>query len=466
MKPSLVMIMAALVLCTALLTLRVQAAPTATITVNTTADTVADDGKCSLREAITAANTNVAVGGCPAGAVGNAFSGDKIEFAIPGDGPHTIAVQSELPAITSIINIDGLSQSGAKCVNNLPARHGDQSAQRTTLMVALDGSALTTGYGLTFAESAGWSNVQGLVISRFPGNGIEIRSTNTGFGVGVLCNFIGTNNGGTAAAGNGKIGILIENSPSSSIQANIIAGNGAEGILIQGTDAVDNLIVDNYIGTNPDGADLGNSGHGIRAQQTGSQIIGGTYTNQGECCLGNTIAFNGGDGVAVVAQGTISWEKGIRGNRIYANTGLGIDLEDNGVTPNDPGDSDGAGSANQLQNFPVISAAHLITSTITVSGTLNSTANTTFQLDFYANDRCDPSGYGEGERWLGYGSVKTDDKGNGTFAITLTETVPMLARYGNLITAIATDPDSNTSEFSQCLQSTGGEAIWMPLIRR
>ena len=38
-----------------------------TITVNTTADTISDDGFCSLREAVRAANLDTAIGGCPAG---------------------------------------------------------------------------------------------------------------------------------------------------------------------------------------------------------------------------------------------------------------------------------------------------------------------------------------------------------------------------------------------------------------
>src|SRR5688500_2656320 len=47
------------------------AASAASISVTTGADTVGDDGVCSLREAVQAANTNVAAasagGGCPAG---------------------------------------------------------------------------------------------------------------------------------------------------------------------------------------------------------------------------------------------------------------------------------------------------------------------------------------------------------------------------------------------------------------
>jgi len=43
------------------------AASGATLTVTTTADTIANDGACSLREAVTAANTDAPFNGCPAG---------------------------------------------------------------------------------------------------------------------------------------------------------------------------------------------------------------------------------------------------------------------------------------------------------------------------------------------------------------------------------------------------------------
>ena len=45
------------------------------ITVNTTADTIMDDGQCSLREAVIAANTDRTTGGCPAGS-----GADVIQF--------------------------------------------------------------------------------------------------------------------------------------------------------------------------------------------------------------------------------------------------------------------------------------------------------------------------------------------------------------------------------------------------
>ena len=45
--------------------LTVQPAMGASILVNTTADAIADDGQCSLREAIIAANTDTASGALP-----------------------------------------------------------------------------------------------------------------------------------------------------------------------------------------------------------------------------------------------------------------------------------------------------------------------------------------------------------------------------------------------------------------
>jgi len=38
---------------------------------------------------------------------------------------------------------------------------------------------------------------------------------------------------------------------------------------------------------------------------------------------------------------------------------------------------------------------------VTIAGFLPSTASTAFDLEFFANVACDPSGYGEGELFLG-----------------------------------------------------------------
>ena len=132
------------------------------------------------------------------------------------------------------------------------------------------------------------------------------------------------------------------------------------------------------------------------------------------------------------------------------NLGLGIDLlsSGSGVTPNDPGDADPG--ANQLQNFPVLASATTDGSTTTVTRSLNSTPDTTFQLQFFANTACDDSGYGEGERLLGSDTVITDGFGDVAFEFS----AAVATSLGEAITATATDAAGNTSEFSACADVT------------
>ena len=124
--------------------------------------------------------------------------------------------------------------------------------------------------------------------------------------------------------------------------------------------------------------------------------------------------------------------------------GLGIDLGNDGPTLNDTGDTDIG--ANNLQNFPVITSAVSGGGTTTVQGPLNSKPLTEFRLEFFSNTACDPSGHGEGETFIGFTDVTTDGSGNASFMVTFPIAVPA----GQLITATATDPNGNTSEFSEC----------------
>ena len=79
-------------------------------------------------------------------------------------------------------------------------------------------------------------------------------------------------------------------------------------------------------------------------------------------------------------------------------------------------------------------------------GTLNSLASTTFDVDFYASADVDVSGFGEGESYLGTTSVTTDGSGDASFNFIVPGTVTM-----PWITATATDPVGNTSEFSEAM---------------
>ena len=86
----------------------------ATILVNSAADAaVPMDGQCTLREAIGAANVNLAPPGADCAPGDPAPTQDVIEFAIPGAGVHTIQPATDLPEIMETLLIDGYSQPGA-----------------------------------------------------------------------------------------------------------------------------------------------------------------------------------------------------------------------------------------------------------------------------------------------------------------------------------------------------------------
>src|SRR5262245_24506341 len=83
----------------------------AIITVTSTDDSIVVDGFVTLREAITAANTNSPFGDASAGDPGL----DTIRFNIAGapGTVHTIQPMGALPIITDALTIDGYSQLGA-----------------------------------------------------------------------------------------------------------------------------------------------------------------------------------------------------------------------------------------------------------------------------------------------------------------------------------------------------------------
>ena len=112
MCPPMIRRLGALVLGLGLLSsLAVSQALAASITVNSLADVAANDGACTLREAVTAANTDTASGA----ATGECAAGsgtDTISFNVAG----TITLTSALPDISTDLSISGggaITVSGA-----------------------------------------------------------------------------------------------------------------------------------------------------------------------------------------------------------------------------------------------------------------------------------------------------------------------------------------------------------------
>jgi hypothetical protein len=372
----------------------------------------ADAGPGSLREALLTAN---------------ALAGpDTIVFAIPGVGPFTIRPSSALPAITEAATIDATTQPGFA----------------GTPIVELDGEdAPPQTTGLTILS--GGSTVRGLVINRFNGTGIELGGSPGSLIVG---NYIGTDLSGTVGLGNASDGIFLGDSAGNTIGGttaaarNVISGNGGNGLAIVGSGAMNNLVQGNFIGVNVTGAGpLGNGGNGVFVDDlvTTNNTIGGITPG-----AGNTIAFNGGNGV-VVLSGTA---KSILSNAIFGNGGLGIDLGGDGVTPNDAGDT--VFGPNFLQNFPVLTGVTIGGGTTTLTGTLNSTPGDLFLIQFFASAAADPSRFGEGQTFLGAMTVATDDLGNASFSFPVSGAI-----LGQIFTATATSVSTlSTSEFGPALE--------------
>jgi photosystem II stability/assembly factor-like uncharacterized protein len=277
-----------------------------------------------------------------------------------------------------------------------------------------------------------------IAASGSPGN-VALGHNNSGSAATVQGNYIGTDVTGTRALG-GSSGITISSNDNviGGLVAgarNLISGN-LVGIQLGGFSGgpVGNVIQGNLIGLNAPGtAPLPNTQHGIAISGATNSTIGGTVSG-----AGNKIAFNGGAGVNV-SNGT---GNAIRRNSIFSNNGLGIDLGGNGVTANDGNDGDTG--PNHLQNFPVVTGVMSTSNSTTIQGSLRSFPNTTFQIDFYSNAAVDPSGNGEGAQFFNSTSVNTDGNGDATINVTFPTSLPT----GRVITATATDPNGNTSEFS------------------
>jgi titin len=282
----------------------------------------------------------------------------------------------------------------------------------------------------------------GNVISGNGDAGIYVVGPNATGNV-IQGNKLGTDACGNTALANIYEGIYLESSSSNIIggsfpgAGNLVSGNSTWGVFM--TNCSWSVIQGNQIGTKVDGVSpLPNGFHNIECQSaTANSIIGGAAG------AGNTIAFANSPYSGVrIRPGSAN--NRISGNCIFSNNGLGISFSGTAPTLNDPCDADPG--ANSLQNFPVLSQA--VSSVITgVRGTLNSIANTTYVLQFFANPACDKSGNGQGRIYLGDAIVATAGDCSASFVATL----PMAVPVGYIITSTATDRAGNTSEFSACI---------------
>ena len=243
-------------------------------------------GKCTLREAITAASNNTATGGCAAGQPGPTV--DAIHFAIPGATLHTITLGSTLPDITDVVTIDGYTQTGSSA-NTLQV--GDDAK----LMIEVSGAGLCSCVPMFFIAASG-SHVRGLVIDHTSSSGIFVQAiSGTVSNVVVEGNFIGVDATGMNVAASTNqapvkiIGTANRLGGTTAAERNIIGGGGNTIVLVNGTG---NILQGNYIGVGADGAQgLQQNADGfattaIDLSFTNGTLVGGSAPGAGNVLFG------------------------------------------------------------------------------------------------------------------------------------------------------------------------------------
>ena len=332
--------------------------------------------------------------------------------------------------------------------NQLPGCHIGTDVDGTADLgngTAIGGGVIITG---TENRIGGPNASERCVISGNTGPGIRISGAGTE-GNWVEGNYIGTDASGTEKLGNSSEGVIItggaefnfvkpvnEHAPK-----NVIGGNDGPAVRISGNGTEGNTVTGNYLGTNAAGDDLGNGEDGIRIGSEAKYNWTGEKTDdrdndwkelfiwgaQKTDWSNNVIAYNGGHGVMVDGNGTIS--NTITRNSIFSNS-MGIVLTN---------------GANGGITAPVI-----VTTTEAVNIVGVACANCTVEV--FENSDID----GEGETYVGDTTADT----NGVFTVTVS------SLNNPYLTATATDAISGTSEFSAVFTATvtGGYNIYVPII--
>ena len=327
---------------------------------------------------------------------------------ISGNARHGIACYSGA-SNTVYNNIVGLSPLGDRRLMNV--KHGsDWNSVCANNVIGGTGSLqrnIFSGNGVPNANDG----AAGVEVSHGPGNTGQQIVGNC-FGTDITCT------SSPSWTFNAFWGIHIEDTASNVlIDDNVVVSSRSAAIKLEERNTTGNIVSNNLVGVGPDGRALPNHAPGIIVTE------GATNNRIGP---GNIVAHNP-VGVRISDPGTDG--NTITRNSIFANGGLGIDLDPTGVSPNDAGDGDSG--PNQQLNFPVLSSA--------TRTSVRGTACSGCRVEVFVADP-DPSGFGEGRTFLA--AAVADGSGNFTVAISGVSA-------GQTVTATATDGQGNTSEFAK-----------------
>ena len=295
------------------------APPINVIIVDSNGDVSADDGACTIREAVLSANTNTAVGGCFSGRAGSL---DVITFT---SASQITLVQGEI-RITESVAINGqgtgsgtvfttaftsIGAGNASRVFNIDAGNG--VPQEVQILNAVIGFGNSSAGGSAAPDAGGAIDVK---------DGSALRLANAG----VVESVAGINGGGV----HGSAGTVIEIEGPAVIRDNVAQGNeaamGGGGIWSSGPveisgDTGRNVVISDNRATGTSG-----SGGGVFN-------MGSTLTITGAVSIQGNAANRAGGGIET-AGGTVSLSGGaiVRGNDAGANPGNGGGLHAGGGT--------------------------------------------------------------------------------------------------------------------------------------
>ena len=442
-------------------------------TVDTTGD--GDDGSClpgfcSFRDAINAVN-------------GYAGASATIKFAISGGWPQTISLLTALPPITTPVSIDGTTETGTPANTPGVTLAPLPSAAVGLALDLAGGSGGSTVRGLAFGGFSCECSPGNAIQVESNGNTIagdwfgvgadsaQLESSGTDIEVTGDSNTIGGAGADANVLVNGGNGILVDPSSESStgptgtvIQGNLIGfhpnGSPADVGASTGIDLVDahstvigsdvgpsdladvdpalgNLIADSGNDAIKIQRDTGSSsnsvvaGNFIGVDRSGNPTTpGGGNTNGIEIVdssgdqigPGDIIANSVEDGVLVESEDLGASSDRIVANSIYANGGLGIDLQ---------------GGANDNIAAPVITAA----SGNGLSGTFASSNSDPVFIEIFVNPSCDDTDATSGKVYDSFIAASPGQWNAGFGGLV----------NGQGVTVTATDEFTNdTSQFSGC----------------
>ena len=363
---------AALLVCGLLFAYASSPAWAAIITVNSLADDEADDGECTLREAITAANTDTA-SGTATGECAMGSGDDEIHYALPGTAPWTVNLTGVLPDLSTSIEIVGPGDDQLTVRRRTGGDYRIFTVTGDTTVVTISGMTISNGNAANFEDGGGIfiadSGTLTLTDSTITNNFTE----DAGGGIGIDSDTDGTltvtgstisdntgefdNGGGISNAGTGTVTVT-----DSTISGNFSGHEG--GALANDGDGTMTVTGSTIRGnsTNANGGGIFNSG---ALTVTDSTISGNTAhrTNAGQFSFGgegggisssndlpDTDPTNDPDDTTTITNSTISGNtvtgEGAIGGGVYNSFGLTV-IKNSTITKNTAPDGRGSGVASR-----------------------------------------------------------------------------------------------------------------------